>query len=62
MTYWAFYSLRYGMDCSSLLKVVMGPVEVKIRLSFAVWLSHGNHATLPIVILSETTEPIATRL
>ena len=34
----AFYS--FGMDSGSLLKDVVGPLEVNIRLSFDGWLSN----------------------
>ena len=42
MYFVVFYSLRYGIDSGSLLRIVMGPVEVYIRLSFDGWLFHGQ--------------------
>ena len=42
MYFEAFYSFRYGLDSGSLLKAIMGPVEVKILLSLGGRLSHGQ--------------------
>ena len=47
----AFYSFRYCMHSGSLLKVVMGPVEFKILLSFNGFLAHGQSCHITFLIL-----------
>ena len=40
------------MDSSSLLKALMGPVEVLIQLSLGVWLSHGQSCRISYFYIS----------
>ena len=47
------FTLPYGMDSGSLLKVIMGPVEVKILLSFGRWLFHGQSCQISYFYIPE---------
>ena len=40
----------FGMDSGSLLKAIMGPVEVNILLSLGGWLSYGQSCHIPFFI------------